>query len=246
MKTKVVFGAMIGAVGLSVFATPVASRYQAIAEKNVFHLSPEPPPKIDEKPLPPQPKVLLAGFSTIGGFKRAFLRVQYPAQPGQPAKEESLTLAEGQGEGGVEVVTINDAAKLVTVTYEGSPMTLTFDKDGVKTPSNASASVPPGAPGVVANQGPGAIPAAPATTNPATSPAAAAQIRAGILRRSLRLPNPSTQAPAPTTTVAPPPSSAALGVPGAKAEELTDKTATKLTPQEEEILRALENGQAPQ
>src|SRR4051812_22963128 len=127
MKTKTVLGAaVVGTICLSVSAIP--TEYQSISERNVFRLTEEPPPKIEEKPLAPQAKVLLAGYSTIGGFKRAFLRVQYPAQAGQPAKEDSLTLAEGQAEGGVEVVAIDDKAKQVTVKYEGSSLTLTFDK----------------------------------------------------------------------------------------------------------------------
>jgi len=200
-----------------------------------------------KKPLAPQAKVLLAGYSTIGGFKRAFLRVQYPAQAGQPAKEDSLTLAEGQAEGRVEVVAIDDKAKQVTVKYEGSSLTLTFDKDGIKGSSGAPTSGAPGAP-VAANQGPGAIPTSPTSVpqaNP-TANAASAQIRAGILRRTLRLPNAPGATAEPTSTVAPPPSPAAWGAPAMKAQDLTDKTATKLTPQEEEILRALQNGQAPQ
>ena len=148
------------------------------------------------------------------------------------------------GKGGMGAV---HKAKQVTVKYEGSSLTLTFDKDGIKGSSGAPTSGAPGAP-VAANQGPGAIPTSPTSVpqaNP-TANAASAQIRAGILRRTLRLPNAPGATAEPTSTVAPPPSPAAWGAPAMKAQDLTDKTATKLTPQEEEILRALQNGQAPQ
>src|SRR5256885_13860731 len=121
MKTKMVLGAVIGTLCWSVSAIPIESGYKGISERNVFGLTPEPPPKIEEKPPPPQAKLFLVGYSTIGGIKRAFLRGQFPAQPRQPAKGESVTLSEGQGEAGIEGIPIDEKGKQVTGDYERSP-----------------------------------------------------------------------------------------------------------------------------
>src|SRR6267143_2959793 len=78
--------------------------YNGIAERNLFGLRPPPPPQAaPEPPPPPLPKVILTGITTMG-YKRALLKVQFPAKPGEPAKEDSFMLAEGQRDGVIEVV----------------------------------------------------------------------------------------------------------------------------------------------
>src|SRR5262245_16734768 len=78
--------------------------YQGIVDRNVFGLKPTPPPAPPpEPPKPPASKITLTGIITYGG-KRALLKAAAPARPGvagkggEPGKELSLTLKEGQRE----------------------------------------------------------------------------------------------------------------------------------------------------
>jgi len=72
--------------------------YQGIIDRNVFGLKPPPPPPDPESTKPPPPKVFLTGITTILGNRRALLKMTPPAKPGEPAKEQSFTLGEGQRE----------------------------------------------------------------------------------------------------------------------------------------------------
>jgi hypothetical protein len=79
--------------------------YTGIAARNVFGLGPlvaQPP----SPPLAPLPKIMLVGITTILQDKRALLKVQFPAQPPEPAREVSCTLTLGQREGPIEVLAI--------------------------------------------------------------------------------------------------------------------------------------------
>lgn len=106
--------------------------YTGIPERNIFGLK-SPTPQITE-PVPPQlPKITLTGITTILGNKRALMLVQPPGnQPGQ--KELSLILAEGQRQDDIEVLQIDEKAGSVKVNNSGTIMTLTFEKDGPKSP----------------------------------------------------------------------------------------------------------------
>src|SRR6266850_5111086 len=98
-------------------AVPDAARnpYDKIPQRNVFKLKqPE-----EVKPPPPQevplPKITLTGITTLLGLKRAVLQVQVPARPGEPAREESYILAEGQREGEIEVLQIDEDGGVVKI-----------------------------------------------------------------------------------------------------------------------------------
>src|SRR5438128_358481 len=96
--------------------------YQGIVKRNVFGLK-DPPAAITEPtpgPATPKPKVILTGITTILGDARALLKVQFPARPGQPANEQSYILTEGQKEGDLEVLRINDLDGTVEVNNFGS------------------------------------------------------------------------------------------------------------------------------
>jgi len=139
-----------GLVGLSPFLAAQAlvpgssqDHYQNIPERNLFAL--RPPPQVRNEPIPPQlTKILLTGITTILGDKRALMKTLLPpGKPGDQAKEQSLILKEGQREGEIEVVAIDDKAGSVKVNNSGTVMVLTFEKDGVKLPT---APPGPGAP----------------------------------------------------------------------------------------------------
>ncbi len=124
-----------------------ANPYQGIVDRNVFGLKPPPPPPDPESNKPPPPKIFLTGITTILGNKRALLKTTPPAKPGEPAKEQSFTLGEGQREGDIEVLEIDEKAGTVKVNDYGTITTLDFDKDGVK----ATAGVAPGPGGAPAH-----------------------------------------------------------------------------------------------
>src|SRR5262249_16867763 len=127
----------IAAFSPGVFAIPPdsANRYQQISERNMFGLRPIPeavtPTNIEVAPA--FPKIFLTGITTLGGYKRALLAVQYPAKAGQPGKEEYLTLTEGQREEGIEVLNVDENAREVRVKNSGTEMSLNFENNGVKT-----------------------------------------------------------------------------------------------------------------
>jgi hypothetical protein len=116
--------------------------YQGIVERNVFGLKPPPPPPSPEDNKPPPPKIILTGITTILGNKRALLKFTPPPKPGEPAKEQAFTLAEGEREGGLEVLEIDEKAATVKVNNYGTVATLDFESNGIKTPT-AAPGVPP-------------------------------------------------------------------------------------------------------
>ena len=106
----------------------------AIAERNLFGLTPKPPPYVPEKPSPPLPKVKLTGITTILGNKLALLKVQFPPQPREPAKDKSYILGEGQRDGPIEVLEINEKLDKVKMDNSGTVMEITFEKPAPSPP----------------------------------------------------------------------------------------------------------------
>ena len=125
------------AFGLAVNATTANSPgtpYQGIVDRNVFGLKPPPPPPDPEATKPPPPKIILQGFTTFGNIKRALLKAQMPAKPGEPAKgEQSFILAVGQRDGDVEVLEIDAEAGIVKVNNFGTITNLNFKDNGIST-----------------------------------------------------------------------------------------------------------------
>lgn len=128
-----------GAPGLSGHAiVPEAApgQYQVIPERNVFGLRPPAAEPTLTNQSAPLPKITLTGITTILRNKRALMKVLPSGlKPGAAAKEESLILTEGQREGEIEVLQIDERAGSVKVNNSGTMMTLTFEKDGAKLPT---------------------------------------------------------------------------------------------------------------
>lgn len=104
------------------------AQYQSITDRNLFDLKPAPPVQIVD-PLPPAlPKIILQGIATVLPQKVAIIKVLFPAKPGEPAKEQSYLLAEGQRDGGIEVLQVDEKAGSVKVNNSGTVMTVTFEK----------------------------------------------------------------------------------------------------------------------
>src|SRR5579864_6162958 len=78
--------------------------YHPIIDRNVFALRPVPPPPPPaEAAKPPPPRLWLTGITTIfGNRKLALLKGNFPNKPGEPAKDQSFILGEGERDGDVE------------------------------------------------------------------------------------------------------------------------------------------------
>ena len=178
---------MLCAGAKAIGADSAANPYQGIVDRNVFGLKPPPPPPRPEDNKPPAPKITLNGITTILGNKRALMSVQMPARPPEPAKPQSFFLAEGQRDGDIEVLEINEKLDggTVKVNNFGTVQTLTMDKDGAKLPAAVAAPTPgaPPSPG-------GYVP--PPAFNPAIAPTGGGLKT--IPTRQLRLPTPGGSA----------------------------------------------------
>jgi hypothetical protein len=144
--------------------------YQSIVDRNVFSLKPPPPPADPaEVNKPTVVKITLTGVTTILGNKRVLMKTAPPpGKPGQgPASEQSYILTEGQREGDIEVIEIDEKLGSVKVNNGGTIQTLTFEKDGAKLPVTA----PPPTPAAGGVPGAGAIPGLPLMHPNGTSPA---------------------------------------------------------------------------
>jgi hypothetical protein len=111
----------------------------------VFGLKPPAPPSAQPPAAPPRPKLFLTGISTMLGDKRVFLKAVFQSRPGEPAKEKLYMLSEGQRDGELEVLCIDEKARSVRMNEFGAVATLTFEKDGVKE-THGPAALPAAAP----------------------------------------------------------------------------------------------------
>jgi hypothetical protein len=158
--------------------------YQAIVDRNVFALKPPPPPPVNnpEANKPPPPPITLTGITTILNSKRAFISVNMPAKPPEPAKVQSFMLREGERDGDIEVLEIDEKAGMVKVNEFGTITNLTWEKNGLKMAGGQAAPAPNPAGGVP-----------PPPQNP-FNPGAAGFNKA-IPSRTLRLPGVPTAQP---------------------------------------------------
>jgi len=131
----------LGALSICAVAAPNVNEpsenpYQAIVERNVFSLRDPPPPPKPEEVKPPPPKLTLTGITTLLGRKMVLLKAPPapgPVKPGEPPKtEQFFTLAEGQQDGELEIVNIDEKAGVVNVKYGGVPASLNFADNGAK------------------------------------------------------------------------------------------------------------------
>src|SRR5580692_970362 len=105
---------IVGALLLSTSAwsqdtDTVDKPYATIIARNMFGLLPIPPPDTNPPapPVDPPPKITPNGIMTIFGRDQALFKVATKPKPGQPAKEDSYVLGEGERQDDVEVVKID-------------------------------------------------------------------------------------------------------------------------------------------
>jgi len=136
-------GALVaGAGAIAAADTPeaTANPYQGVVDRNVFALKPPPPPPDPESVKPPTPDFALTGIMTLGGKRALFKSTPKPGKGADPAaKEHSYILAEGQRDGEVQVEQIDELAKTVTLTYDGTALKLDFTNNAAKAVAAAPA-----------------------------------------------------------------------------------------------------------
>lgn len=182
--------------------------YRSIVERNPFGLLPPTPPAPPPDTNPPPSNIKLTGITTILGIKNALLMAQ---EPGPGGKSQSYILTEGQREGQIEVLTIDNVTGSVKVSNAGTVSTLTFDKDGMKAPvvPVAPISTPGGVPtafrpGMPVPPAPASVSGQPAPTGNYIPPQPGSGLRQ-IPTRSLRMPQSSAQLNQPAPAAAPSP-----------------------------------------
>ena len=134
-------------------AAPADNPYQSIVERNVFHLNPPPPPPDPEANKPPPPKIFLTGITTLMGHQRALLKATPAAKPGEPAKEKSYLLTEGERQDELEVLAIDEKEGSVKLNYAGVQITVNFKDNAAASTAPATPGPVPGAPGQPPTEG---------------------------------------------------------------------------------------------
>lgn len=135
----------VAAKAVTADSSTTANPYQGIVDRNVFGLTAPPPPPAPVDTKPPPAKITLTGITTIFGNKRALLKAPVPAKPGppvEPAHDQTYMLAEGQRDGDIEVLEIDEKKGTVKVNNSDTIVTLNFDDNGIK----LSSTLPAGAP----------------------------------------------------------------------------------------------------
>jgi hypothetical protein len=102
------------------------SPYATIVARNMFGLVPIPPPDPDagKPPVEPPPKITPNGIMTIFGKDQALFKVANKPKPGQPAKDDSYVLAEGERQDDITVVKINHVDGIITFDNHGTTQEL--------------------------------------------------------------------------------------------------------------------------
>lgn len=116
--------------------------YSPIVTRNVFGLVPIPvvDPASTLPPPEPPPKITPNGIMTIFGQLQVLFKVAVKPPPGQPAKDDSFVMSEGERQDEIEVVKIDEAAGVITFNNHGTVQELPL----VATPASSGAPAGPG------------------------------------------------------------------------------------------------------
>jgi len=118
--------------------------YSAITVRNVFALKDAPQAQTNEPPPPPPSNLKLSGITDILGRKLALLVLNDAPRPGQPVSQPQYPiLAEGETQGQIKVLEIDQKAGTVKLVNAGVSQLLDIVKDGVKPPSGPAPGATP-------------------------------------------------------------------------------------------------------
>lgn len=228
------------------FASP-ANPYEAITSRNAFGLKPPTPETKPEPPAPPPSKIKLQGIATLFGRKQVLFKTQVPARPPEypAARDLALVLSEGQRDGDIEVLEINQADGTVKFNNNGRVELLTMKDDADKpTPGavppvagvGASPATPPSLPGL-----PPSTPPAGRMTLPGVNPGASTVVTPFGASESSR-PNPAIpQRTLRTTPGAGGAPGATLGIPQSNSQSSYQPPASPLSVDEQMAMLAVQH-----
>lgn len=119
--------------------------YAVIVARNIFGLNPPPPPGAnDHKPDPPV-KITPNGIMDLFGQLQVLFKTAGSPRPGQPAKDNFYTLAEGEAQDDIEVVHIDQKAGMITFNNHGIVQELPLaNAPATTTPAPARGGFGPG------------------------------------------------------------------------------------------------------
>jgi hypothetical protein len=140
--------------GFSVHAITPDNRYETIIDRNIFRLNE--PPQLTNSPTAPEldKNVELSGISNDAGEKKAWFVVK-AAKPGPKDLPQYMSLAEGQKQEFLEVVSIFEDEGEVKILNSGNSMVLSLKNNSLK-PMPVAPTVP--------------VPAVPTATIPKPQP----------------------------------------------------------------------------
>jgi hypothetical protein len=124
--------------------TDSVNPYKPIVVRNVFNITPPPPvTNNDAQAADPPVKITPNGIMSIFGQMQVLFKVAVPAKPGQPAKDQSYILSEGQAQDEIEVTKIDEKASMVTFNNHGVIQELPL----ANAPGGGGSAPPSGGPG---------------------------------------------------------------------------------------------------
>jgi hypothetical protein len=134
--------------GAALLAATASNPYREIVARNVFALKAPSSSSEAETIKRAPPPLILTGIVTFGVKRALMTKPSTPSRSSVQTAPQSFIVAEGQRDGGVEVVEINERLGAVKVIYEGTPITLHFEANGstlsrLRLPKNKHRSPPP-------------------------------------------------------------------------------------------------------
>ncbi len=114
-------GCFVASIARADDLSSAGNPYVAIPARNIFNLVPIPtnPPVEDVKPPDPPDKITPNGIMSLFGTPQVLFKVAIPPKAGQPPKDQSYCLSEGDREDGIEVVQIDQIARVITFNNNG-------------------------------------------------------------------------------------------------------------------------------
>jgi hypothetical protein len=132
--------------------------YGSIAERNVFNLNPPQPADATQQNTEPPPKITANGIMSIFGHLQVLFKVAMPGRQGQPARDVSYILSEGQRQDDIEVVQISEKTGTVKFNNHGTIQELALTSTPAAGGAASAAIIPnpmPSSPKVVLSGGTG-------------------------------------------------------------------------------------------
>lgn len=134
---------------------PAQNPYTALVSRNIFGLVPVPPPAPPpEAPIDPPPKITVNGLMRLfGNTYQVLFKTPGKIKPGQPPKEESYVMGEGERNDDIEVKKIDPDSGMITFVNHG-----VVQECPLVAAQNTGPVAAPGTPGALGMPGGGPVP----------------------------------------------------------------------------------------